>query len=126
MESTRKTTHRRNTDRQTSDNNNPTHLLCVLMIASMRCCDNRFACADGLSERLLVGGSSRTDEEDDPPAGPTKRENCFGRPYEGSEVLRLSLRRDRSASVVPTKGAKCIRRPYEGGEVRSSSISGPL
>ncbi|CAN5971387.1 unnamed protein product [Sphagnum jensenii] len=82
----------------------------------MRCCDNRFACADGLSERLLVGGSSRT----------RRRRRCSCRTYEARELLRSSLRRERSASVVPTKGVKCVRRPYEAGEVRSSSISSPL
>jgi hypothetical protein len=78
----------------------------------MRCCDNRFACADGLSERLRVGGSSRT----------RRRSGCSCRTYEARELLRSSLRRERSASVVPTKRAKCFGRPYEGGEVRSSSL----
>ncbi len=59
-------------------------------------------------------GRAGQDEEDDAAAGPTKRENCFGRPYEGSEVLRSSLLRERSASVVPTKGAKSVRRPSPG------------
>jgi hypothetical protein len=112
----RRRTEGTQTDRQTSDNNNPTHLLCVLMIVSMRCCDNRFACADGLSERLLVGGSSQT----------RRRRRGSWRTYEARELLRSSLRRKRSASVVPTKGAKCVRRPYEAGEVHSSSIYSPL
>jgi hypothetical protein len=56
-------------------------------------------------------GRAGQEEEVDALAGPTKRENCFGRPYEGSEVLRSSLRRGRSAFVVPTKRVKCVRRP---------------
>lgn len=49
-----------------------------------------------------------------------RRSSC--RTYEARELLRSSLRRERSASVVPKKGPKCFGRPYEGGEVHSSSL----
>jgi len=99
--STRKTTHRRNTDRQTSDNN-PTHLLLCIDDCKYAVLRQSF-CLRRRPLRAAPGGRVEPDK--------TKK-----------TILLPDLRSARTASVVPTKGAKCFGRPYEGGEVRSWSL----